>query len=75
MAATQVAPRGAYDLVTMDEGLAMLRDTGYPLPKSTAERLLAAGKHPVHRMGRDRYVSMTSLLTVHRDWVLRRIGG
>jgi hypothetical protein len=73
VAATHPAP-AADDLISLEEGVALLRETPYPRSASTIKRWIKRYGIDVVRIGRVDHISFTDLLEAHRDEIYRRDG-
>jgi hypothetical protein len=73
VAATYPAP-SVDDLISLREGVDLLRDTPYPASESTIKRWIRRYDISVVRVGRADHISFSDLLRVHRDEVNRRLG-
>jgi hypothetical protein len=55
------------DLVTVQEGVLLLKDTPYPVSESTVRRWIPRHQMFVRQFRRRHYISFTQLLIAHRD--------
>ena len=69
MAATFISPYAASDEISIGDGVALLKETGHPISKSTLERQCRARGVQLVRRGRSNFASWTALLKVHAAWV------
>lgn len=71
--ATPIVPASHYaDLITVTDGVALLRRTGHPASKSTIQRWVKDGRLEASRHGRIDFISVSALMKVHRDVVVGR---
>ncbi|MEU8682943.1 hypothetical protein [Streptomyces sp. NPDC048611] len=59
----------ADDLVTIEEALAFVAQSGHPMSRTTLNRLIGRRRIRVARRGRRNVVSMSDVLVAHRDWL------
>nr|WSX25503.1 helix-turn-helix domain-containing protein [Streptomyces tubercidicus] len=76
MAIASLSPAGPVDdLVTIDEALAFLDQSGHGVSKTTLNRWIARHHIAVTRRGRKNRVSMSDLLIAQRDEMDRMTAG
>ena len=63
------------ELVTYEEALTLLNETGHGVSRSTLRRWVAEEDMPVVKDGRALYVSYSDVLVAHGRWVRAREAG
>lgn len=69
-------PQPVTDLISITEGVAVLKPTGHPITYDQLDYLLTReegvrGHKVVVRVRGKRYVSASDIFRIHRDWVAR----
>jgi hypothetical protein len=75
VAVSLMSPYVAVNETSIGDAVELLRETPYPISKSTLERQCRARGVTLVRRGRANYASWNDLLRVHAAWVEAREAG